>query len=262
MHVFDAVSKRDVPSLGVIHAADGRPVRWGTEILLEKDGELLRLLSVHLKFGCHQAAQELVPFVILGDFNRRFDRFGQNDHFWREIDDDDPRGLDLRRLPLGHEAECNPNFPQPIDFLVFDDRAWRLLEEASFQEVTYDPEDQDLERGTPSDHCAIAVSLELTLEDDGGCVVVTWSEASVDSDWVRKEAENGIQRNNLIPVRLADIASPCGLGDWHTTDLMDWDGTPEAAEFEKLVQRRAFPPRAHRPELCRQQVGDRVPVEL
>jgi hypothetical protein len=27
--VFDAVSKRDVPSLGVIHGADGRPVRWG-----------------------------------------------------------------------------------------------------------------------------------------------------------------------------------------------------------------------------------------
>ena len=54
--VFDAVSKRDVPSLGVIHAADGRPVRWGTEILLEKDGQLLRLLSVHLKSGCTTAA--------------------------------------------------------------------------------------------------------------------------------------------------------------------------------------------------------------
>jgi endonuclease/exonuclease/phosphatase family metal-dependent hydrolase len=105
--VFDAVSKRDVPSLGVIHSADGRPVRWGTEILLEKDGQLLRVLSVHLKSGCHggslenttnpdcltlaaqcapleawidTAAEQLVPFAILGDFNRRFDRFGQNDH--------------------------------------------------------------------------------------------------------------------------------------------------------------------------------------
>jgi hypothetical protein len=36
--MFDAISKRDVPSLGVIHAVDGRPVRWGTELLLEKDG--------------------------------------------------------------------------------------------------------------------------------------------------------------------------------------------------------------------------------
>jgi hypothetical protein len=43
--VFDAVSKRDVPSLGVIHAADGRLVRWGTEIMLEKNGQLLQLLE-------------------------------------------------------------------------------------------------------------------------------------------------------------------------------------------------------------------------
>jgi endonuclease I/endonuclease/exonuclease/phosphatase family metal-dependent hydrolase len=192
--VFDAVSKRDVPSLGVIHALDSRPVRWGTELLVEKDGQLLRLLSVHLKSGCHdgnlenptdpdcvtlaaqrapleawidEAAQQLVPFVILGDFNRRIDRFGQDDHLWREIDDGDPPGLDLRRLPFEREAECNPSFPQPIDFLVFDDRAWQRVDEASFQEITYDPEDQDLERGTPSDHCAIAASLDLTTEDDG-----------------------------------------------------------------------------------------------
>jgi hypothetical protein len=192
--VFDAVSKRDVPSLGLIHAADNRPVRWGTEILLEKDGQLLRLLSVHLKSGGHggslenpadpncvtlaaqlspleawidEAAQELVPFVILGDWNRRIDRFGQDDHLWREIDDGDPPGLDLRRLPFDREAECNPAFPQPIDFLVFDDRAWQMVDEASFQEITYDSEDQDPERGTPSDHCSIAVSLELTAEEDG-----------------------------------------------------------------------------------------------
>jgi hypothetical protein len=56
--VFDALSKRDLPSLGVIHAADGRPVRWGTEILLEKDGQLLRVLSVHLKSGCHGGSLE------------------------------------------------------------------------------------------------------------------------------------------------------------------------------------------------------------
>ena len=93
--VFDAVSKRDVASLEVIHAADNRPVRWGTEILLEKDGQLLGLLSVHLKSGCHEGSlqnptdpdcvtlgrsahpwrrgltkrRELVPFVVLGDWN-------------------------------------------------------------------------------------------------------------------------------------------------------------------------------------------------
>ena len=191
--VFDAVSKRDVPSLGVIHSADGRPVRWGTELLLEKDGQLLRVLSVHLKSGCHggslenttnpdcltlaaqrapleawiDEAQQLVPFVILGDFNRRFVRFGQDDHFWREIDDGDPSGLDLRRLPFGREAECHPSFPEPIDFVVFDDRAWQMVDEASFREITYDAADQDLARGTPSDHCPIAVTVDLGAADDG-----------------------------------------------------------------------------------------------
>ena len=120
--VFDAVSKRDVPSLGVIHAPDGRPVRWGTEILVEKDGDLLRLMSVHLKSGCHEgnlepattpdcvtlaaqrapleswvdaAASASVLFAIVGDRNRRMNVHGQNDHIWGEIDDGDPVGLDL-----------------------------------------------------------------------------------------------------------------------------------------------------------------------
>jgi hypothetical protein len=60
-----------------------------------------------------------------------------------------------------------PSFPQPIDFLVFDHRAWQLVDDASIEEVTYDPQDRDAARGTPSDHCPIAVSLELAAPDDG-----------------------------------------------------------------------------------------------
>ena len=55
--VFDAVSKQDVPEISVQHS-DGRPTRWGTEILVEKDGDLLRLMSVHLKAGCHEGSLE------------------------------------------------------------------------------------------------------------------------------------------------------------------------------------------------------------
>jgi endonuclease/exonuclease/phosphatase family metal-dependent hydrolase len=58
--VFDAVSKRDVPEVSVQHT-DGRPTRWGTEILIEKEGDLLRLMSVHLKSGCHEAVWSLRP---------------------------------------------------------------------------------------------------------------------------------------------------------------------------------------------------------
>jgi endonuclease/exonuclease/phosphatase family metal-dependent hydrolase len=183
--VFDAVTKRDVPELSVIHG-DQRPTRWGTEILVEKDGQLLRLLSVHLKSSCHAgsleppsnphcvtlAAQRApleawidaaavgdVPFAILGDWNRRLDRHGANDHFWREIDDGDPPGLDLWRLPIDRASRCESGFTDPIDFLVFDDRLWPLVDEASFAEVLYG-EAWDPQRRTPSDHCPIAVTID------------------------------------------------------------------------------------------------------
>jgi endonuclease/exonuclease/phosphatase family metal-dependent hydrolase/predicted esterase len=184
---FDAVSKRDVPSLGVIHAPDGRPVRWATEILVEKDGDLLRLMSVHLKSGCHggslepatvpdcitlaaqrapleswidAAATAQVPFVIVGDWNRRIDVHGQSDHVWGEIDDADPPGLNLWRLPFNRDSSCNSGFTEPIDFLVFDDRAWRSVDEPSFEEMVYDAGDWDARRRTPSDHCPIVVALD------------------------------------------------------------------------------------------------------
>lgn len=190
---FTSVVKRDVPELSVAHT-DGRPVRWGTEILVERGAARLRLLSVHLKSGCadgaldpptgadvdcvtlskqrapleawiDSAARGEIAFGILGDFNRRFDRFGADDHLWRDIDDRDPPGLNLWRLPFRTVSQCwigtRRHFPDPVDFLVFDDRAWDLVDEASFAELTYDAADQDVARGTPSDHCARSVSLRL-----------------------------------------------------------------------------------------------------
>jgi TIR domain len=77
------------------------------------------------------------------------------------------------------------------------------------------------------------LEVELTR---AGCVVVAWSKASIASRWVRKEAKSGIQRSVLIPARLEDVAPPPGFKDLHAADLMRWDGTPEAAEFQGLVQ--------------------------
>jgi endonuclease/exonuclease/phosphatase family metal-dependent hydrolase len=189
--VFDAVSKRDVPELSVRHT-DGRPTCWGTEILVEKDGDLLRLMSVHLKSGCHDrsleppaspdcvtlaaqrapleswidaAATAQVPFVVLGDWNRRINVHNQNDHVWGEIDDGVPPGLDLLRLPFNRDSSCNSGFTEPIDFLVFDERAWRLVDEASFEEIVYDTGDWDAQRHTPSDHCPIVVVLNWPAAD-------------------------------------------------------------------------------------------------
>jgi poly(3-hydroxybutyrate) depolymerase len=193
--VFEAVTKRDVAELSVIHA-DQRPTRWGTEILVEKDGQALRLLSLHLKSSCHAgsleppsnphcitlaaqrapleawidaAAMGDVPFAILGDWNRRFDVHGDRDHIWQEIDDGDPPGLNLWRLPFERDSRCESGFTDPIDFLVFDDRVWPLVNQASFAEVLYG-ETWDPERRTPSDHCPIAVTLDWPASADRAAV--------------------------------------------------------------------------------------------
>jgi endonuclease/exonuclease/phosphatase family metal-dependent hydrolase len=137
--VFDAVTKRDVEALSVLHQEDQRPSRWGTEILVEANGELLRLLSIHLKSGCHggsleppgtedcvtlaaqrepleewidTAAEGEVPFIIAGDWNRRIGIHGQNDHIWGEVDDGDPEGLNLWRLPFNQASGCNAGFTE------------------------------------------------------------------------------------------------------------------------------------------------------
>lgn len=190
--VFDSVVKRDVPELGIETSGSGRPLRWGTEILVERGGGRLRLLVVHLKSGCQQgsltepgsdacrtlarqrapledwidaAAREQVPFVVLGDFNRRIDIFDQDDHLWEEIDDGQPPGLDLSRFPFRQAASCwvgsGRYREQPIDFLVFDRRALARVVPGSFRQIDYDAADRDEQRGTPSDHCPMVIEIDL-----------------------------------------------------------------------------------------------------
>ena len=68
-------------------------------------------------------------------------------------------------MPFNRDSSCNSGFTDPIDFLVFDDRAWRLVDEASFEEIVYDAGDWDAQRQTPSDHCPIVVGLDWPAAD-------------------------------------------------------------------------------------------------
>jgi formylglycine-generating enzyme required for sulfatase activity len=68
------------------------------------------------------------------------------------------------------------------------------------------------------------------------CVVVVWSRASVDSDWVLSEAEEGRHRDILVPILIDDgVRIPLGFRQIQAARLVDWHGTEPHQEFEKVV---------------------------
>ena len=187
--VFDEVAKRDHAALG-LGSGSRYQLRWGVDLTVSRGGRKLRLLNVHLKSKCFNRSlenprsrpcrtlarqvepleawidarwREGVPFVVLGDFNREMDRHGGRDHLWAAIADDDPPGLELRRLSAGRDPACwrgtSRHFRYPIDFFVFGARAWQRVDAGSFRQVVWTDADADPRRGLPSDHCPIAVDL-------------------------------------------------------------------------------------------------------
>jgi formylglycine-generating enzyme required for sulfatase activity len=67
------------------------------------------------------------------------------------------------------------------------------------------------------------------------CVIVTWSEASIQSSWVREEAEEGRERKILVPVLFAEVKPPIGFRSIQAASLVNWDGRPTAEEFQQLI---------------------------
>ena len=58
--------------------------------------------------------------------------------------------------------------------------------------------------------------------DEATCVVVAWSESSIKSPWVRDEAQEGMQRGVLVPLRLDDVRPPLGFRSSQTASLIGW----------------------------------------
>ena len=178
----------DLETLGL-----GGDLRHGADITVDLGGTAIRLLSVHLKSGCWEApltdgdrdcvrlAQQVpalevwidartvedVPFAVLGDFNRRFDRdevlAASGASLWQEIDDGDPAGLDLVRANAGRVSACEDGrYPDYIDHLVLDEQAAAWIVPDSFEQIL-------LLAPTPeaaarlSDHCPISVVLDPDL---------------------------------------------------------------------------------------------------
>jgi hypothetical protein len=84
-------------------------------------------------------------------------------------------------------------------------------------------------RAGPSFRRVIADEL-----DHARCVVVLWSNRSINSDWVCEEAEEAQKRAILVPALLDDIRPPLGFRQHQTANLVGWDGDTPNPELEVL----------------------------
>jgi len=62
--------------------------------------------------------------------------------------------------------------------------------------------DRRIEAGSTFDR-----EIEAALAD-AHCIVVVWSRRSIESDWVRAEATDGLERRILVPLMLDDVRTP------------------------------------------------------
>ncbi len=59
--------------------------------------------------------------------------------------------------------------------------------------------------------------------DQAACVLVVWSEHSIESEWVRTEANEGLENNCLVPISIEDVKPPLAFRRIQTIDMGDGD---------------------------------------
>ena len=71
--------------------------------------------------------------------------------------------------------------------------------------------------------------------DAARCVVVVWTDASIDSQWVRSEALEGMEREILVPVRLDDVRVPFAFRRVQSADLLGWPGGGDDGQYGVFI---------------------------
>jgi endonuclease/exonuclease/phosphatase family metal-dependent hydrolase len=169
------------PDFEDLDVRDDGSLRYGTRIDLTHNEHTVKLMSVHLKSGCFEndsrssacttlldqivpleawiddAAEGPEPFILLGDFNRRFNL--PNDQVWAAIDDGQPANADLATITQDMPISCRENkYTEFIDHIVFDPRAMQWVDPSSFRHITYRQGDKD-DWDKISDHCPLVVEM-------------------------------------------------------------------------------------------------------
>jgi hypothetical protein len=68
------------------------------------------------------------------------------------------------------------------------------------------------------------------------CVIVIWTRESVESDWVRAEAGEALNRGTLVPVLREEVDIPLVFRQIHAAHLQDWDGDVQHPGFQQLLK--------------------------
>jgi TolB-like protein len=79
-----------------------------------------------------------------------------------------------------------------------------------------------------------AKMIEAKLEA-ADAVIVCWSATSVLSDWVRDEAAHARDHKRLVPVSLDGTEAPLGFRQYHSVDLIKWQGRADSAEMDSIM---------------------------
>ena len=78
---------------------------------------------------------------------------------------------------------------------------------------------------------------KITKELDAArCVIVLWSESSVESHWVEQEADEGLRRGILVPAKIDRVTIPLGFRSLQAANLAGWDGRAGHGELEKMLR--------------------------
>lgn len=104
---------------------------------------------------------------------------------------------------------------------------------------------------------AYAKTINHALET-ADVIIVMWSAASVESDWVRDEAALGRDRHRLVPLSLDRVKPPLGFRQYQFINFRRWRGRRDGPEFVALERAiataagQAAPERAaRRPRISR-----------
>ncbi len=71
--------------------------------------------------------------------------------------------------------------------------------------------------------------------NEAKCVVVIWSEQSVQSRYIRAEATYALDRDKLVPVAIEKVNLPFRFRGVHTLNLLGWSGSKDFTDFRRLV---------------------------